>query len=166
MTVVSALSRSSSTTRTLHGSLFTGSLRYHLSGARRVEERFSFSNPLARPRGCPATRGSAQRLNRPALVNPSQTAPRQSTTEPPTFNTAGPRAPLRARFSVSKLKDENVVKPPSTPTSKNARASAPNKSRPPDATSAASSPIVNEPVTLTNSVPYGNPAPSQRAATP
>src|SRR5262245_1472557 len=108
----------------------------------------------------------AQRLINPAAAKPSHAATRQSTTDKATFAPAAPSAPPRASSSGSRLNDENVVKPPSTPTSTNERASGLNNRCPSAATSDASRPIANDPATLTNSVPYGKPAPSQRTAAP
>src|SRR6187397_1758175 len=58
-----------------------------------------------------------------ASLNPAQTPSRLRPTCPTTFQTACPVWPSRKSASVSKLNDENVVKPPRRPTMRNVRAS-------------------------------------------
>ena len=64
-------------------------------------------------------------------------------------------SPSRSKLSVCRLKEENVVYPPHTPTMKNNRKPG-EPSRPAEPANAAKNPITNEPDTLTTRVPQGN----------
>src|SRR5690349_6568821 len=72
----------------------------------------------------------SQRFKAAAALWPSHTAARQSTTDATIFAEARSQSPSRARFSVCRLNDENVVKPPQIPIITNCRAGVPTSKRP------------------------------------
>src|SRR6478672_6220363 len=104
-------------------------------------------------------RGTSQRLIAAAAICPSHTATRHSTTEATMFADARSQSPSRARFSVCRLNDENVVKPPQIPISTNCRAVVPTSKRPSGSVNVKKKPMIQEPTTLTTSVPHGKISP-------
>src|SRR5688572_7156094 len=93
---------------------------------------------------------------------PTQTANRLNPTCPSTFAAACSDNPCRVSASVSKLNDEKVVNPPSTPTITKVLACTPHVRRS-LASSPPSTPIRNDPATLMTKMPHGNRAPNTRA---
>src|SRR4029077_18002376 len=98
-----------------------------------------------------------------ASMWPSQTATRQSTTEPTTLPPTWSHSPSLARLSVWRLNEEKVVKPPRIPVMTNWRVVVPANMRPSGPVSGAKKPIMNEPSTFTNSVPQGKSSPNSLA---
>ena len=80
------------------------------------------------------------------------------------FSSAAVVCPSRTKATDSKLNVENVVKPPSTPTNMNSRASGLKSDR--LSASPPSTPISRQPATLTTPVPQANPGSASSAARP
>src|SRR5215472_3613856 len=87
---------------------------------------------------------------------PSQTATRQSTTLKTVLAPACSHSLRCASSRVCRLKEEKVVYPPQKPPIKKLRHSGLTSHRPSGAVNEAKSPIRNEPLTFTISVPHGN----------
>src|ERR1051325_5979014 len=101
-----------------------------------------------------------------ARMCPSQTAIRQSSTEPATLAPACNHSRSCKSLSVCRLNEEKVVYPPQMPIMKNCLPVGPIKRRPPGSVNVAKKPITSEPLTFTNKVPQGNVSPKYRATAP
>ena len=95
------------------------------------------------------------------IIRPSQQAARQSTTLASTFASALAASPFSINCKVSMENVENVVSAPNNPTTSSARMPAPPITR--SVRNTYSTPMSNEPTTLTTSVPNGNPGPNTAA---
>jgi len=90
---------------------------------------------------------------------PNQHAVTQTKTLKHILSSALSVSPLLNKFTVSSEKVEKVVNEPKKPINKNARNSGPAENR--SISQIASTPMINEPMKLTNKVPYGNERPNK-----
>src|SRR5579872_6754608 len=111
-------------------------------------------------------RGAYPSLKLVANACPSHTPNRHNSTEAPTFDAALSHCPSRARFSVSRLNVENVVKPPQTPGITNWRRPGAANTRPSGPVMVAKKPINEQPITFTARVPHGKVSPACLARKP
>src|SRR4051812_42936451 len=111
-------------------------------------------------------RDTSQRFRGMGAIGQSHTAIRHRKTEATIFADARSQSPSRARFSVCRLNDENVVKPPQTPIITNCRAGVPTSKRPSGSVNVKKKPMIHEPTTLTTSVPHGKISPIRSAISP
>src|SRR2546429_2177276 len=90
-----------------------------------------------------------------AIKCPAHTPARHSATDSTELAAALNHSPSWASVSVCKLKEEKVVYPPQIPSMKNCRKVGAASQRPSGPVTVANSPMTNEPLTLTKSVPQG-----------